>query len=96
MAPKRLTQDEIQNELGNISDWVLVEGREAIQRTFNFNDFKDAWSFMSKSALKAEEMGHHPEWFNVYNRVEVTLATHDCAGLSKLDFELAAFMNAAS
>ena len=96
MAPKRLTQDEIQSALAETKDWIMVDGREAIQRTFTFGDFKQAWAFMSKSALKAEEMGHHPEWFNVYNRVEVTLATHDCAGLSKLDFELAAFMNAAS
>ena len=94
MAPKRLTHDEIQSALSQVDGWGMVEGREAIHRTYAFSDFKEAWAFMSKTALKAEEMGHHPEWFNVYNRVEVTLATHDCAGLSKLDFELAAFMNA--
>ena len=60
MAPKRLTQDEIQSALADTKDWTMVEGREAIQRTFTFADFKEAWAFMSKSALKAEEMGHHP------------------------------------
>ena len=96
MAPKRLTLDEIQSALTAAGGWTMVDGREAIQRCLSFGDFKEAWAFMSKSALKAEEMGHHPEWFNVYNRVEVTLATHDCAGLSKLDFELATFMNEAA
>ena len=96
MAPTRLTQTEISQALETLDGWTLQDGREAIQRTFQFSDFKQAWGFMSTAALKAEEMGHHPEWFNVYNRVEVTLATHDCAGLSSLDFELATFMNTAS
>ena len=96
MAPKKMTQDEISLALTSAEGWALVEGREAIQRNFVFSDFKEAWGFMSKAALKAEEMCHHPEWFNVYNKVEVTLATHDCAGLSKLDFELAGFMNRAA
>ena len=96
MAPIRLNQDEISEALTAADGWTLKEGREAIQRTFEFSDFKEAWGFMSKVALKAEEMCHHPEWFNVYNRVEVTLATHDCSGLSKLDFELASYMNRAA
>ena len=96
MAPTRLTQDEIQSALTDANDWALVDGREAIQRTFTFADFKEAWAFMSKSALKAEEMGHHPEWFNVWNRVEVTLSTHDAGGLTALDIELAAFMDDAA
>ena len=96
MAPIRLSQDEISEALTAADGWALKEGREAIQRTFEFSDFKEAWGFMSKVALKAEEMCHHPEWFNVYNRVEVTLATHDCSGLSKLDFELASYMNRAA
>ena len=96
MAPIRLSQDEISEALTVADGWALKEGREAIQRTFEFSDFKEAWGFMSKVALKAEEMCHHPEWFNVYNRVEVTLATHDCSGLSKLDFELASYMNRAA
>ena len=93
MAPKKLTQGEITEALTSVEGWSLQSEREAIQKSFTFKDFKEAWGFMSRVALKAEEMCHHPEWFNVYNRVEVTLATHDCAGLSQLDFELAAYMN---
>jgi len=96
MAPKRLTQVEISEALTSAEGWTLAEDREAIQRTFTFSDFKEAWGFMAKVALKAEEMCHHPEWFNVYNRVEVTLATHDCSGLSTLDFGLASYMNRAA
>ena len=93
MAPTRFTQTEITDALKTLEGWTLQDGREAIQRTFQFSDFKEAWGFMSTVALKAEEMGHHPEWFNVYNRVEVVLATHDCSGLSALDVELATFMD---
>ena len=63
-------------------------------QTFKFSNFIDAFGFMSKAALVAEKMDHHPEWFNVYNRVEVTLSTHDCGGLSSLDVELASKMDA--
>jgi len=65
-----------------VTDPPQVEGREAIQRSFEFADFEQAWAFMSRTAVIAEQMNHHPEWFNVYNRVDVTLATHDCSGLS--------------
>jgi 4a-hydroxytetrahydrobiopterin dehydratase len=60
-----------------------VDGRDAIQRSFTFENFSRAWAFMSRVALEAEKMDHHPEWANVYNRVDVTLSTHDCSGLSK-------------
>lgn len=59
---------------------------------FKFTDFQEAWGFMTRVALKAEKMNHHPEWFNVYNRVDVTLSTHDCQGLSQRDITLATFM----
>jgi len=73
--------------------WREVEGRDAIQRTFNFKNFNQAWGFMSRAALLAEEMNHHPEWFNVYGRVEVTLSTHDAGGLSALDVRMARAMD---
>ncbi|XP_064397501.1 putative pterin-4-alpha-carbinolamine dehydratase [Halichondria panicea] len=72
--------------------WKTVEGRDAIQKEFTFKDFSEAWGFMSRVALKAEQMNHHPEWFNVYNRVDVTLSTHDCQGLSLRDIKLATFI----
>ena len=64
------------------TEWTILEDRDAISKTYNFIDFNQAWKFMSKVAVLAEELNHHPEWFNVYNRVEVTLTTHDCNGLS--------------
>lgn len=79
--------------LKKLSDWQEVSGRDAIQRTFKFANFNEAFGFMSRCALMAEQMDHHPEWFNVYNRVEVTLATHDCDGLSERDIKLAEFMD---
>lgn len=69
--------------------WKIVSNRDAIQKTFLFKDFNESWGFMSRSALVAESMNHHPEWFNVYNKVEVTLSTHDCDGLSVNDITLA-------
>lgn len=82
--------------LASLDGWTLVEGRDAITRTFQFGDFNAAFGFMSRAALKAEAMNHHPEWFNVWNRVEVTLSTHDAGGLTALDMELAAFMDNAA
>lgn len=64
------------------TEWTILKDRDAINKTYNFIDFAQAWKFMSKVAVLAEELNHHPEWFNVYNRVEVTLTTHDCNGLS--------------
>jgi 4a-hydroxytetrahydrobiopterin dehydratase len=82
--------------LKQLSTWKEVTGRDAIARTFTFKDFNAAFGFMSRVALMAEKMDHHPEWFNVYSRVEVTLSTHDCGGLSERDVKLAQFMDAAS
>ncbi|HAW49248.1 4a-hydroxytetrahydrobiopterin dehydratase [Roseovarius sp. A46] len=69
--------------------WSMVEGRDAIAKTYKFGDFVEAMGFMTRAALWAEKWNHHPEWFNVYNRVEVTLSTHDVGGLSALDVKLA-------
>jgi 4a-hydroxytetrahydrobiopterin dehydratase len=74
--------------------WRMVEGRDAIRREFRFRDFSEAWGFMSRAALLAEKQDHHPEWFNVWNRVEVTLTTHDAGGLSERDVVLARAMDA--
>jgi 4a-hydroxytetrahydrobiopterin dehydratase len=73
--------------------WSEVEGRDAIHRRFKFADFAEAWGWMSRVAVIAEKMNHHPEWSNVYNRVEVTLTTHDAGGLSALDVDLAEKMD---
>jgi 4a-hydroxytetrahydrobiopterin dehydratase len=73
--------------------WRLVDGRDAITRTFTFKDFNAAFGFMARVALKAERMNHHPEWFNVWNRVEVTLSTHDAGGLTENDLKLAEAMD---
>jgi 4a-hydroxytetrahydrobiopterin dehydratase len=69
--------------------WTMVEGRDALRRGFAFADFSAAWGFMARVALLAETMGHHPEWSNVYNKVEIVLSTHDAGGLSAKDVELA-------
>ena len=74
--------------------WSEVEGRDAIEKTFKFKNFVEAWGWMTRMAIVAEKMNHHPEWFNVYNRVEVVLTTHDVDGLSARDVKLAARMDA--
>lgn len=73
-----------------------MEGRDAIQKEFLFKDFNQAFGFMTRVALKAEKMDHHPEWFNVYNKVQLTLSTHDCSGLSDNDVQLANFIETAA
>ena len=80
-----------------LTDWSVDAGEgDAIQRTFRFADFNAAFGFMSRAALQAEKMDHHPEWYNIYNRVEVTLATHDAGGVTQKDIDLAAFMDRAA
>lgn len=93
---EKLTGDARAQALSELTGWSEVDGRDAIQKTFQFKTFNQAFGFMSRCALKAEKMDHHPEWFNVYNRVEITLATHDAGGVTALDAELAAFMNKAA
>lgn len=91
---QKLDPDARAKALAQLEGWKDVAGRDAIQRTFTFADFNAAFGFMGRVALLAEKMDHHPEWFNVYNRVEVTLATHDCNGVSERDVAMARFMNA--
>jgi 4a-hydroxytetrahydrobiopterin dehydratase len=82
--------------LAGLDGWRDVDGRDAISKSFRFADFNVAFAFMTRAALMAEKMDHHPEWSNVYNRVEVTLSTHDAGGVTELDVKLAAFMDAAA
>ncbi len=79
--------------LAQLTGWRAVDGRDAIFKSFKFSDFKAAFAFMTRGALKAEQMDHHPEWFNVYNKVDVTLATHDAGGVTALDLELAQYLD---
>ena len=92
---KPLEGAERANALGGLAGWKAVAGRDAISRDFTFADFNQAFGFMTRVALKAEKMDHHPEWFNVYNRVTVTLSTHDAGGVTAKDVELARFIDAA-
>jgi 4a-hydroxytetrahydrobiopterin dehydratase len=87
--PKRLGPDALQEALTTLSGWKPVEGREAMTKRYVFRDFNEAFGWMTRVALLAEAMGHHPEWFNVYRTVDVTLATHDAGGLTELDVKLA-------
>lgn len=94
MAPQKIGA---QAALRSLPGWKPVEGsRDAITRTLKFADFNAAFGFMSRVALKAETMNHHPEWFNVYNKVEIVLTTHDCDGVSALDVEMAKFIDEAA
>ena len=72
-----------------VPHWILLGNRDAITRTFKFQNFLEAFAFMGKVAIFAEELNHHPEWFNVWNKVEITLSTHDSGGLTQLDINLA-------
>jgi len=95
MPPTKLNDEERLEKLDPIlaSGWSMVEGRDAIYRELIFKDFNEAFGFMARVALKAERMDHHPEWSNVWNRVEVTLTTHDAGGVTALDVEMAGFMD---
>ena len=88
---KKLDNKEINTELSKLNSWELDNDR--IRKTFEFRDFGDAFAFMTRMAIEIERINHHPEWFNVYNKVKVELTTHDVVGLSKYDFKLAKIMD---
>ncbi len=89
--PEKLDPDTRETTLATLFDggWKLVEGRDALTKTFRFKDFSEAFGWMSRVALLAEKMDHHPEWSNVYKTVEVTLTSHDVGGLSERDVKMA-------
>ena len=101
MKRQQLTASEIAEKLSALNtgggDWALLEGKQQkLQKIFQFADFVTAFAFMTRCALIAERMNHHPEWYNVYRTVRVELTTHDAEGLTNLDFELAQAMNFAA
>jgi 4a-hydroxytetrahydrobiopterin dehydratase len=89
----KLTSEERSAQLDTLHGWQTVHGRDAIQREFKFADFNEAFGFMTRVAIKAQEMNHHPEWFNVYHKVDITLSTHDANGLTERDIALARFID---
>lgn len=95
MASK-LSARERKSALAKLNGWADSAGRDAISKSFRFKDFNEAFSFMTRTAMKAEQLNHHPEWFNVWNKVDVTLSTHDAGGVTELDIQLAEFMDRAA
>ena len=90
---QKLTADARKSALARLSGWSEVSGRDAMTKKFTFKDFNQAFGFMTRAALVAEKMDHHPEWFNVYKTVEVTLSTNDAGGVTELDVKLAEAMD---
>ena len=83
----KLSEKEIHDQVGRLDGWNVIDGK--INKTFEFDDFVQAFGFMTRVAMEAEKMNHHPEWFNVYNRVRIDLVTHDIGGISNYDIKLA-------
>ncbi len=90
--PEKLSDTDVAAQLESLDGWSLENGK--LRREFRFADFVEAFGFMTRAAIEAEKMNHHPEWFNVYSKVVVDLTTHDAGGISELDFALAEKMNA--
>jgi 4a-hydroxytetrahydrobiopterin dehydratase len=93
---KKLTAAQRKTALAALKGWKAVDGRDAIAKSFKFADFNTAFGFMTRVALAAEKSDHHPEWFNVYNKVDVTLSTHDAGGVTEKDIALAKFIELAA
>jgi 4a-hydroxytetrahydrobiopterin dehydratase len=93
MARERLDRQAVDEAMAGLDGWSLADDGLSIRRTFTFRNFSEAFAFMTRAALAAEKLDHHPDWSNVYKTVEVRLNTHDAGGLTALDFELAKRMN---
>ncbi len=91
MASEKLDSETIEKELTNLSGWSVVEGK--LHKEFVFDDFNQAFGFMTRAAMHIEKMNHHPEWFNVYNKLTVELMTHDAGGITQNDINLAKILN---
>lgn len=94
--PVKLDTSAVEEAVKALPGWTLRGDQAALVKTFRFKDFNEAFGFMTRVALLADKIDHHPEWFNVYNRVDVTLNTHDVGGISRLDLEMAGFMERAA
>ena len=91
MGLTKISQEQIKNELKNMLGWTVVEGK--LHKEFQFDDFNQAFGFMTRAAMHIEKMNHHPEWFNVYNKLVVDLTTHDAGGITENDIKLAKTLN---
>ncbi|PDT13282.1 4a-hydroxytetrahydrobiopterin dehydratase [Rhizobium sp. M1] len=96
MKSEKLERAAVEAQLAGLSGWALNDAASSISKTFKFSNFIEAFGFMTEAAITAEKLNHHPEWFNVYSRVDVTLNTHDAGGLTELDFKLAKAMEKAA
>ncbi len=91
MAPEKLSPDTIENELKSLDGWSIINGK--LHKDFQFDDFNQAFGFMARASMHIEKMNHHPEWFNVYNKLSVDLMTHDAGGITQNDINLAKILN---
>ena len=91
MRPAKLTEQQISAELTKLRGWSISGG--TLRKEFKFSNFSEAFAFMTRVGMHAEKMDHHPDWRNVYNRVEISLSTHDAGGITELDFRLASFID---
>mgnify|MGYP003649627907 CR=1 FL=1 len=91
--PSKLSEDAREAALASLKGWSYDATEKAITKGFRFADFSESWGFMNRAALLAEQMDHHPEWFNVYNKVDVKMTTHDADGVTQLDIDMATAMN---
>lgn len=96
MKYDKLERTAIDEKLADFGNWTLADDGKSITRNFKFANFREAFGFMAESALAAEKFDHHPEWFNVYSKVDVTLTTHDAGGVTEQDFRLAKAMDKAA